>query len=127
MKPVDPKKPAEPVVIDVVAEPVGQPVDAPPVIGVKQKLGAFRFRIAMAAAMALDLFQIALAPIFLEGIFSPLEDILDAMAFMFFWWLLGWNWMFLPSFMFKLVPFVDLAPTWTIAVGLAIRAKQKQS
>jgi hypothetical protein len=31
--------------------------------------------------------------------------------------LLGWHWEFLPSFLAKLVPGVDLVPLWTLAVA----------
>src|SRR4029453_14403993 len=37
--------------------------------------------------------------------------------------LLGWHWAFLPAFLTELVPFVDLVPTWTIAVFLATRGQ----
>jgi len=35
--------------------------------------------------------------------------------------LLGWHWEFLPSFLAKLVPGVDLVPFWTIAVANVYR------
>jgi len=39
--------------------------------------------------------------------------------------LLGWHWEFLPSFLVKLVPGVDLVPFWTLAVANVYR-KSKQ-
>ena len=36
-------------------------------------------------------------------------------------WLVGWHWAFLPTFLAELVPFVDLVPTWTLAVMFATR------
>ncbi len=124
----DPKKQAPAPVIDVIAEPVGQSVAAPPIITNKseQKPGRFRFRIAMAVAIAIDAVQIGFFPFFFQGAASPFEDILDGAAFLFFWWLLGWNWALLPGFLSKLIPIVDLAPTWTIAVAWTIRANQKK-
>ena len=41
-------------------------------------------------------------------------------------WLVGWHFSFLPSFAVKVLPVVDLAPTWTIAVFLATRQKYVQ-
>jgi hypothetical protein len=35
--------------------------------------------------------------------------------------LVGWHWEFLPSFLGKLVPGVDLAPFWTLAVANVYR------
>jgi hypothetical protein len=40
-------------------------------------------------------------------------------------YLLGWHWEFLPSFLAKLVPGVDLVPLWSLAVGNVFR-KSKQ-
>ena len=39
--------------------------------------------------------------------------------------LLGWHWEFLPSFLGKLVPGLDLVPLWTMAVANVYR-KYKQ-
>ena len=39
--------------------------------------------------------------------------------------LVGFHWAFLPSFVTKLLPFVDLAPTWTLAVFIATRHRRK--
>jgi len=36
--------------------------------------------------------------------------------------MLGWHLSFIPSFLVKLIPVGDLAPTWTIAVLIATRA-----
>jgi hypothetical protein len=35
--------------------------------------------------------------------------------------LLGWHWEFLPSFLAKLVPGIDLVPLWTLAVANVYR------
>ena len=78
-------------------------------------------RTALAIAILADAFQIVLFPMFVEGAFSPLDDLLDiAVAWMLIR-LLGWHWAFLPSFVAKLVPGADLVPTWTMAVLVATR------
>ena len=39
--------------------------------------------------------------------------------------LLGWHWEFLPSFLAKLVPGVDLFPFWTMAVANIYRKSKR--
>jgi hypothetical protein len=74
-----------------------------------------RFYAAMALAIAADALQIVVFPQFVEGAFSPADDVLDfGIAALVH--LLGWHWEFLPSFLAKLVPGVDLVPFWTMAV-----------
>jgi len=38
-------------------------------------------------------------------------------------WLVGFHWAFLPTFIAELLPFVDLVPSWTLAVWLATRTR----
>ena len=76
-------------------------------------------------AIIADALQIAIFPIFVEGAESPAADILDLGVGAALAYLLGWHWEFLPSFLAKLVPGVDLAPFWTIAVANVYR-KSKQ-
>jgi hypothetical protein len=40
-------------------------------------------------------------------------------------YLLGWHWEFLPSFVAKLVPGVDLVPFWTMAVANVYRKSKR--
>ena len=39
--------------------------------------------------------------------------------------LVGFHWAFLPSFVNKLLPVADLAPTWTLALFVATRGRGK--
>jgi hypothetical protein len=75
-----------------------------------------QFRAAMLVALLADALQLVLMPLFVEGAFSPIEDVLDFGVGAMMIHLLGWHWEFLPSFFAKLVPGVDLVPFWTIAV-----------
>ena len=84
-----------------------------------------RMRAALALAIAADLLQIAVFPMFIEGAASPADDLLDlgmagAMSF-----LLGWHWEFVPSFFAKLVPGVDFVPLWTMAVANVYRKSRR--
>lgn len=84
-----------------------------------------RLRIAMIVAIAADALQIAVFPLFVQGAASPADDIVDFVVGSLLAWLLGWHWEFLPSFLAKLVPGVDLVPLWTIAVSNVYRKSKR--
>ena len=70
----------------------------------------------MVLAIIADAPQIVVFPLFVEGALSPADDILDFGMGAVLVHLLGWHWEFLPAFLAKLVPDVDLVPFWTMAV-----------
>ena len=80
-----------------------------------------RFRAAMMLAVIADALQIVVFPLFVEGALSPADDVLDFGVGALMIHLLGWHWEFLPSFLAKLVPGVDLVPCWTLAVANVYR------
>jgi len=80
----------------------------------------------MVLAIITDVLQIVVFPLFVEGAESPADDILDLGIGAVLIYLLGWHWEFLPSFVAKLVPGVDLVPFWTLAVANVYR-KQKRT
>ena len=84
-----------------------------------------RFRNAMILAILADALQIAVFPFFVEGAMSPADDILDFGVGALMAHLLGWHWEFLPSFLAKLVPGVDLVPFWTMAVANVYRKSKR--
>jgi len=84
-----------------------------------------RFRAAMVLAIIADALQIAVFPAFVEGALSPADDILDFGVAAMLINLLGWHWEFLPSFLAKLVPGVDLVPFWTMAVVNVYRKSKR--
>ena len=84
-----------------------------------------RFRAAMILAIIADALQIVVFPLFVEGAVSPADDILDLGVGAALVYLLGWNWEFLPSFLAKLVPGVDLVPFWTLAVASVYRRSKR--
>jgi hypothetical protein len=79
----------------------------------------------MVLAIIADALQIIAFPLFVEGALSPADDILDFGVAAALVRLLGWHWEFLPSFLVKLLPGVDLVPLWTMAVANVYR-KSKQ-
>lgn len=86
-----------------------------------------RILAARAIAILADAVQLGLMPMFIEGAASPLDDVLDAVVGATMIALVGWHWAFLPAFLTELVPFADVAPTWTIAVMIATRRREPAS
>src|SRR6266480_3883461 len=84
------------------------------------------FVAAMVLAIIADALQIIVFPLFVEGALSPVDDILDFGIAAVLVQLLSWHWEFLPSFLAKLVPGVDLVPFWTMAV-ISVYRKWKQT
>jgi hypothetical protein len=78
-----------------------------------------RILIARVIAVAVDLAQYALLPTEL----TPLNNAVDVLTGIAMLSLVGWNWVFLPTFLAELVPFVDLVPSWTLAVMFATRGQ----
>jgi hypothetical protein len=78
-----------------------------------------RIWIARAIAIAVDLSQFALLPAEL----TPLNNAIDLVTAAVMVALVGWHWAFLPTVLVELVPFVDLVPTWTLAVAIATRGR----
>ena len=84
-----------------------------------------RFKAAMMLAVVADAIQIIIFPFFVEGAASPADDIIDFGVGALMVHLLGWHWEFLPSFLGKLVPGVDLVPLWTLAVANVYRKSRR--
>lgn len=80
-----------------------------------------RVRAARILALAVDTLQWILLPVFAGGATAPLNNGLDVVVGVAMTWLLGWHWAFLPTFIAELIPFLDLIPTWTLAVFFATR------
>ena len=79
----------------------------------------------MVLAIVADVLQIVVFPLFIEGALSPADDLLDLGVGTVMVHLLGWHWEFLPSFLAKLVPGVDLVPFWTLAVANVYRKAKR--
>jgi hypothetical protein len=80
-----------------------------------------RVWVARGLAMAADLVEIVVFPLFAPGIASPVADALDLAMAATLTWLLGWHWAFLPSFVAEVVPGLTLVPTWTAAAFFVTR------
>ena len=86
-------------------------------------LSRTRRRLAWALALAADGVQIILWPAFFAGAVSPVDDALDVAVSVAMFALLGFHPALLPAFALKLIPGIDLAPTWTIAAWAAMRGR----
>lgn len=80
-----------------------------------------RILAARILAVAADAIQLGIWPLFVGGATSPVNDVLDVAVGAAMVWLVGWHWVLIPSFAAELIPFVDMAPTWTTAVMIATR------
>jgi hypothetical protein len=85
-----------------------------------------RVRIAMGVAILADVLQLLVFPLFVEGAAAPADDVLDAVVGGAMIYLLGMHWEFLPSFLGKLVPGVDLVPFWSLAVANVYRKTRNE-
>lgn len=81
---------------------------------------------ARIVAVVADGLQILVFPLFFEGFLSPLDIALDLIVFVIMMVLLGWNVLFLPTFVAEGIPFADLAPTWTAAVFWVTRKGNRE-
>jgi hypothetical protein len=82
-----------------------------------------QIKIARVVAALVDVLQLAIFPLVLEGLLSPVNVAVDILMAIVFTWMIGWHWALLPAFVSELVPFWDLVPTWTAAVLLATRGR----
>ena len=85
-----------------------------------------RLRTAWVVAVLVDGLQMITWPAEMTGPMAwVLEVGLDLVTMSLMILLVGFHWAFLPSFVTKLLPFVDLAPTWTLALFIATRDRKK--
>jgi hypothetical protein len=88
-------------------------------------LSRTRVRSAYAIAIATDALQLALGPV---G-WAFADEVLDVVAAVAMWRLLGFHPLLLPTFVVEFLPVTDLLPTWTgcVAVVVALRKRQMTS
>lgn len=84
-------------------------------------LSRTRIRVAWVLALAVDAIQVPAAAGGPAG--WLLGAGLDLVTMGAMWALLGFHWAFLPSFVTEAVPWLNLAPLWTLAVALATRGR----
>ena len=92
------------------------------------RLSRTRIFFAVAVAVAADVMQ------FFFGLLGPVgwtfaDDTIDVIAMMLTMWALGFHLLLLPTFVVKLVPVIDMLPTWTgcVAAVIALRKRAERS
>ncbi|HET9328406.1 MAG TPA: hypothetical protein VFQ05_16690 [Candidatus Eisenbacteria bacterium] len=78
-------------------------------------------RSALMIAIAADVLQLGLLPLLGAGWLSPLNNAIDIVVGFVMVRRLGWHLAFLPTFIAELLPFVDIFPSWTLAVMFITR------
>ena len=105
--------------MDEMSESRPRAVEEPP----RRFLGSpnVRRRVARVIAVLVDALHIVVFPAFFPGIVSPFDNALDVLTGIVMTVLLGFHVAFLPTFIAEMVPFVDLFPSWTLAVLFVTR------
>ena len=85
-------------------------------------LTTVRIRSAYGVAVATDILQFALGPLGWTGA----DEILDVLAAVLEWRLLGFHPLLLPTFAIEFLPITDMLPTWTGCVALVIALRRRQ-
>ncbi len=81
-----------------------------------------RIRAAYAVAITVDVIQIALGPL---GWFFA-DEIIDIIAAILVWRLIGFHPLLLPTFVLEVVPVIDMMPTWTGCVAIVVNIRKRQ-
>jgi hypothetical protein len=86
------------------------------------RLTPSRIRLAYGVAVAADALQMILGP--LGWVLA--DQIVDVIAGVVTWRLLGFHPLLLPTFAVEFLPIIDMLPTWTGCVALVISRRKKQ-
>jgi hypothetical protein len=96
----------------------------------KPELTRKRILIAYVVAIIADLIEFPISALELTAIGAPvamfLSFILDVFVFGIMAFLLGFHWLFLPSFLVEVVPGLDMIPTWVGCVFFVVRQRKKE-
>src|ERR1700677_2169480 len=89
-----------------------------------------RILIAYGVAIVADLIEFPIAALELTMIGAPVamffSFVLDVFVFGILTFLLGFHWLFLPSFLVEVVPGLDMLPTWVGCVFFVVRQRKKE-
>jgi hypothetical protein len=88
-----------------------------------------RILIAYAVAVVADLIEFPISAVELPVVVAPVGEfvafVVDAIVFGVMTKLLGFHWMFLPSFCIEVIPGLDMLPTWVGCVFFVVRQRKK--
>lgn len=83
------------------------------------KLTRQRMVLALLVGLAADALQIPLAV-------PPAPEIIDVIAAVLTFWLLGFHLLLLPTFIVEFIPVADMLPTWTACVAAVIALRKRE-
>lgn len=83
------------------------------------KLTRSRIVLALLVALAADGLQVIFAV-------PPLPEIIDVIAAVLAFWLLGFHLLLLPTFVVEFIPIADMLPTWTACVAAVIALRKRE-
>lgn len=81
-----------------------------------------RIRLAYATAVTADLLQFLMGPL---G-WALTDEIIDVLAMVLTWRVLGFHPLLLPTFALEFLPVTDLLPSWTACVALVVALRKRQ-
>lgn len=87
------------------------------------KLTPLRIALALGVALVADGLQMALGPLGWVGAVQVIDVIAAVAAFL----ILGFHFLLLPTFVVELFPIVDMMPTWTACVAAVIALRKRES
>jgi hypothetical protein len=87
-----------------------------------QGLTGNRVRVAYTIAVTTDVLQFVLGP--LGWAFA--DEILDLVAMIVIWRVLGFHPLLLPTFALEFLPITDMLPTWTGCVAIVVALRKRQ-
>ena len=73
-------------------------------------------------AILSDAVQLGLGPL---G-WTFFDEVIDVIAMILTSWLLGFHMLLVPTFLFELIPVIDMLPTWTGCVALLVSLRKKE-
>ena len=81
-----------------------------------------RMWMAYGVAITADALQFLLGPV---G-FAFADEIIDVVAMLLTWQIIGFHPLLLPTFVLEVVPVADLLPLWTACVALVVASRRRQ-
>ena len=84
------------------------------------KLTRRRIVLAVLVALAADALQIPFQ------LMQPVPEIIDVIAAVLTFWLLGFHLLLLPTFVVEFIPVADMLPTWTACVVAVIALRKRE-
>src|SRR2546429_3688890 len=81
-----------------------------------------RVRLAYTVAITADALQFLLLPLS----WTFVEQVIDVVAMIFTWRLIGFHPLLLPTFVVEFLPVGDMLPTWTGCVALVVAIRKRQ-